>query len=180
MDVRARDLMTADVETVAPDDEVSEVLTRMARAPFNGYPVVETVATGDGTRDRSAERLVGIVTQRDMVELFQPSDRTIWIPIGLPPFLETIEYPVDLSWDTLDTELDLLKNADRPVSEVMTRDVQTVGPDATLDEVLDVLAADEEDVNRVPVVEDGALVGIITRDDVLDVIRAERRRERSE
>lgn len=178
MDVRARDLMTADVETVAPDDEVSEVLTRMARAPFNGYPVAETIATGDG--DRTAHRLVGIVTQRDMVELFQPSDRTIWIPIGLPPFLETIEYPVDLSWDTLDTELDLLKNADRPVREVMTVDVQTVGPDATLDEVLDVLAADEEDVNRVPVVEDGVLVGIITRDDVLDVIREERRRARPE
>jgi CBS domain-containing protein len=176
MEIRARDLMTADVETVAPDDAVSEVLTRMSRAPFNGYPVVETAETEDGD---PVERLVGIVTQRDMVELFQPSDRTLWIPIGLPPFLETIEYPVDLSWDTLDTELDLLKNADRPVREVMTADVETVGPDATLDEVLAVLAADEENVNRLPVVEDGALVGIITRDDVLDVIREERRSARS-
>jgi CBS domain-containing protein len=180
MDVRARDLMTADVKTVAPDDAVSEVLTRMSGAPFNGYPVAEPIASGDRSGDDGTERLVGIVTQRDVVELFQPSDRTIWIPIGLPPFLETIEYPVDLSWDALDTELDLLKNADRPVREVMTRDVQTVGSEATLDEVLDVLAADEADVNRVPVVEDGTLIGIITRDDVLEAIRMERRGVHSE
>ena len=165
MELRARHLMTRDVETVAADDEVSEVLTRMARAPFNGYPVVE-----NGT-------LVGIVTQRDLVEIFQPRDRTLWIPIGLPPFLETVTYGFDVSWDELDAELDLLRNAGRPVSEVMTRDVETVGPDATLDEILDLLASDDRDVNRIPVLDDGELVGIITREDVLRAIRDERARD---
>jgi CBS domain-containing protein len=170
----ARELMTTDVETVNADEEVSEVLTKMSRAPFNGYPVVETVETDDG----EVERLVGVVTQRDMVELFQPSDRTVWIPIGLPPFIETLDYQIDLSWDALDTELDLFKNAGRPVREVMTADVVTLGPDATLDEVLDVLATDERDVNRVPIVERDELVGIVTREDVLHAIRAERATER--
>jgi len=170
MNLIARDLMTEDVKTVTADMEVSEVLTRMSRADFNGYPVVERVETDDG----EVERLVGVVTQRDMVELFQPSNRTLWIPIGLPPFLETLEYQIDLSWDALDTELDLFKNAGKPVRKVMTTDVVTLPPDATFDEIVDVLATDERDVNRVPIVEGEELVGIVTREDVLRALRAER------
>jgi len=166
----ARELMTEDVETVTADEEVSEVLTKMSQADFNGYPVVERVET----EERTYERLVGVVTQRDMVELFQPSDRTVWVPIGLPPFLETLEYQIDLSWDALDTELDLFKNAGRPVRDVMTTDVVTLGPDATLDEILDVLATDERDVNRVPIIEDDEIVGIVTREDAIRAIRMER------
>jgi CBS domain-containing protein len=161
--MNARDLMTTDVETVHPDDEISEVLTRLARADFNGFPVVDD------------ERVVGIVTQRDLVHIFQPSDRTLWIPVGLPPFLETIEYAIDLSWDELDTELDLLKHAGKPVRSIMTEDVVTVTPEADFDRILDLLADDERDINRLPVVDDGRLLGIVARQDVLRTVRDERR-----
>jgi len=163
MELRARDMMTADVETVDADDEVADVLTKLSRRKFNGFPVLE-----DG-------ELVGVVTQRDFVDLFEPSDRTLWIPIGLPPFLETVEYAIDLSWDELDAELDLASAAGKAVREVMTRDVKTLGPEATLDDVLDVLATDDPNVNRIPIVEDGELVGIVTREDVVRAIRQERR-----
>jgi CBS domain-containing protein len=106
--VTARDIMTREVETVSPDDDVSEVLTRLARADFNGFPVTE-----DGI-------VVGIVTQGDLVDLFQPSDRTLWIPIGFPPFLESLTYAIDLSWDELDVGIvtqgdlvDLFQPSDR-------------------------------------------------------------------
>jgi CBS domain-containing protein len=161
--MNARDLMTTDVETVHPDDEISEVLTRLARADFNGFPVVDD------------ERVVGIVTQRDLVHIFQPSDRTLWIPVGLPPFLETIEYAIDLSWDELDTELDLLKHAGKPVRSIMTEDVVTVTPEADFDRILDLLADDGRDINRLPVVDDGRLLGIVARQDVLRTVRDERR-----
>ncbi|WP_435175730.1 CBS domain-containing protein [Halorussus sp. AFM4] len=163
--MQARDLMTTDVETVRPDDEISEVLTRLARADFNGFPVVD-----------DDERVVGIVTQHDLVHIFQPSDRTLWIPVGFPPFLETLEYAIDLSWDDLDTELDMLKHAGKPVSTVMTDDVVTVEPDTDFETILDLLADDERDINRLPVVDgDGRLVGIVARQDVLRAIRDERR-----
>ena len=165
--MNARDLMTTDVETVHPDDEISEVLTRLARADFNGFPVVD-----------DDERVVGIVTQHDLVGLFQPSDRTLWIPVGFPPFLETLEYAVDLSWDRLDTELDLLKYADEPVRTIMTEDVVTVDPGADFDRILDLLADDDRDINRLPVVDDdGRLLGIVARQDVLRAVRDERRRD---
>lgn len=176
--MRASDLMTTDVETVHPDDEISEVLTRLARADFNGFPVVEPVEgeSGDESDDRRGGRVVGIVTQRDLVNLFQPSDRTLWIPVGFPPFLETLEYAIDLSWEALDTELDLLKHAGKPISTVMTEDVVTVGPDEEFDRILDVLADDERDINRLPVIDDdGRLLGIVARQDVLRAVRDERR-----
>ncbi|WP_135824174.1 CBS domain-containing protein [Halorussus ruber] len=164
--MNARDLMTTDVETVHRDDEISEVLTRLGSADFNGFPVVD-----------DDDRVVGIVTQHDLVHIFQPSDRTLWIPVGLPPFLETLEYAIDLSWDDLDRELDLLKHAGKPVSTVMTDDVVTVRPDDDFDRLLDLLADDERDINRLPVVDDdGKLLGIVARQDVLRAVRDERRK----
>ena len=154
--------MTADVETVAPDDDVAAVLTRLARASFNGFPVVE-----DGD-------LVGIVTQGDLVDLFQPSDRTLWIPVGFPPFLESLTYGIDLSWDNLDVGLDMVRNSGRQIREVMTEDVVFVDPETDMDTVIALLADGERDINRLPVVEDGDLVGIIAREDVLRAIRDER------
>jgi CBS domain-containing protein len=163
MTTTARELMTTDVETVSPDDEIGDVLTRLARVQFNGFPV-----TDDG-------RVVGIVTQHDLVHLFQPSDRTLWIPIGFPPFLESLEYGFDLSWDELDAGIDLVKNAGKSVRTVMTENVVTVRPEDDIDHILDLLADAESDINRLPVIEDGQLVGIIARQDVLRALRDERR-----
>lgn len=159
IDLVAEDVMTADVETVEASDTISEVLTTLARRDFTGFPVVED------------QELVGVVTESDLVDIFQPSDRTLWLPIGLPPFLETVNYAIDISWDGLDTELDLAKNASKPVSEVMTRNPVVVEMDTAFDAIVDILGAEEPDVNRVPVVADGAVVSIITRQDVLRTLR---------
>ena len=160
MTLRAREIMTRDVEAVAPDDRVSDVLTRLGRAEFNGFPVVDEEA-----------RVVGIVTQSDLVRLFRSEDRLVWIPIGVPPFSETLPYAVDVSLDAFDLGIDAAKNARKPISEVMTRDVVTVGIDADVDEILSILADEERDINRVPVLEDGRLVGIVTRQDLLRALR---------
>ena len=152
--------MTRDVETLSPDDDVSEALTGLARADFDGFPVTE------------AGLVVGIVTQSDLVDLFQPSDRTLWIPVGFPPFLESLTYAIDLSWDEIDVGLDLARNAGRPIEEVMTADVVTVGPDADVDGMLELLADPGRDINRVPVVDGaGALLGIVAREDLLVALR---------
>lgn len=163
MALRARQIMTRDVEAVAPDDRVSDVLTRLARADFNGFPVVDEEA-----------RVVGIVTQSDLVRLFRSEERLVWIPIGVPPFSETLPYAVDVSLDEVDLGIDAAKNARKPVSEVMTRDVVTVDVDAGVDEILSILADEDRDINRVPVIEDGHLVGIVTRQDVLRALRDRR------
>lgn len=156
--------MTTDVKTVSPDDDVADVLGRLAKAGFNGFPVVDD----DGV-------VVGIVTQTDLVELFETKDRTLWIPVGFPPFVDTLTYAVDVSWDEIDVGIDFLRNADKPVSEVMTREVVTVRPETELTEIVDLLADDTRDINRLPVVDDdGRLAGIVARQDVLRALRDER------
>jgi CBS domain-containing protein len=58
-----------------------------------------------------------------------------------------------------------LKSAGVTVGEVMTREVLTVGPDASLAEAATIMA--EERVKIVPVAEDERLRGVVTRMDIL-------------
>lgn len=160
--MNAADVMTYDVETVSPDDEVGDVLGRLAKVDFSGFPVVE-----DGD-------VIGIVTEGDLVDLFEVEERVLWIPIGLPPFVDTLTYAIDASWTDLDLGLDLAAHVDDPIRDVMSTDVVTVGPDADLDDLLALLADTERDINRVPVIEDGELVGIVTRQDLLRGLKRER------
>ena len=164
MTLTARDLMEPDVKTVSPDDDVAEVFKRFARYEFSGFPVVD-----------DDERVVGVITESDLVDLFEPEDETLWIPVGLPPFVDTLSYQIKRPWADIDLGVDMIRNADRPVSEVMSADVATVTPDSDVDDVLDLLAGDDPDINRVPVVDDdGRLVGIIARQDVIRAFRDRR------
>jgi CBS domain-containing protein len=160
----AADVMTTDTKTVRPNTEIGTVLTKLARAEFDGFPVVD-----------EEYRVVGIVTQSDLIHVFQPSDRVVYVPIGFPPFSDVVDYAFDLSWDELDVGIDLVKTAGKPVKTVMTEAVVTVSPDADFDEVLAILANPDRDINRVPVVDgDGRLEGIVARQDLLRALAAER------
>jgi CBS domain-containing protein len=162
--MNARDLMVEDVKTVSPDADVSDVFHKFARNPFSGFPVVDD----DGV-------VVGVITESDLVDLFEPEEETLWIPIGLPPFVDTLTYQVKPPWGDLDLGIDLVRNADRPISEVMTADPATVTADAGVDEVLELLSGDDPDINRLPVVDDdGVLVGLVARQDVIRAFRDRR------
>lgn len=60
---------------------------------------------------------------------------------------------------------------ERTVADIMTRQVVTVSPDASLDEVAALLAS--KAIDRVPVVADRRIVGIVSRTD-LEPLRAPR------
>jgi CBS domain-containing protein len=158
----ASDVMTYDVERLSPDDEVGEVLGRLAEVEYSGFPVVED------------DDVVGIVTEGDLVDLFEVEDRVLWIPIGLPPFVDTLTYAIDASWDNLDLGIDLAAHVDDPIRDVMSTDVVAVDPGTSLDDLLALLADSERDINRLPVIEDGELVGIVTRQDLLRGLKQER------
>ncbi len=119
------DLMTPQPTTVPPDTPVSVAWRTMTERRFRHMPVVK-----DGGR------LVGIVTQRDLLVAARGSERRIDI------------------------------DDDRPVSEVMKREVDTVRPECCAAEAARHMLRTKR--SCLPVVDEtGTLVGILTEADYM-------------
>jgi CBS domain-containing protein len=144
-----RDLRVAEVSheewpTLGPDETVEGAIKLFAESGISGAPVVE-----DG-------RLVGIVTEGDLI--FRDAD------VKAPGFLDILGGLIPLgSWDEYRKEA--LKSAGVTVDEVMTRELITISPDASLAEASTIMA--DQRVKILPVAEGDALHSVITRMDIL-------------
>jgi len=140
--MQAKDIMTRDVATVAPNASVREAATLMTDRRLSGLPVV----TADG-------RAIGILTASDLLYRVETGAerRPSW-------FASFFARPDELARQ-------YAKDHGRKVHEVMARHIISVLEDASVSEVADVL--DRNGLKRVPVIRDGALVGIISRGDLV-------------
>jgi CBS domain-containing protein len=130
--------------TLGPDETVEAAIKLFAESDISGAPVVD------------GGRLVGIVTEGDLI--FRDAD------IKAPGFLDILGGLIPLgSWDEYRKEA--LKSAGVTVDEVMTRELITISPDASLAEASTIMA--EKRVKILPVAEDDTLRGIVTRMDIL-------------
>lgn len=86
-------------------------------------------------------RLVGVVSDRDLLRAAGPS-------------LGVIEFDADVGTDI-----------DKPLREIMTRDLVTADPLMSIEEVADTMLRAE--VSALPVLDEGRLVGIVTTADLL-------------
>ena len=143
-ELRVADIAHEEWPTLGPDETVEGVIKLFAESGISGAPVVE------------AGRLVGIVTEGDLI--FRDAE------IRAPGFLDILGGLIPLgSWDEYRKEA--LKSAGVTVDEVMTRELITISPDATLAEASTIMA--DKRVKILPVAEDDTLRGIITRMDIL-------------
>ncbi|HEX2953635.1 MAG TPA: CBS and ACT domain-containing protein [Bacillota bacterium] len=122
--------MTVNPVTVEENIPVLEATELMRKYQVHRLPVMH------------GDRLVGIVTERDLLKV-SPSSATT------------------LSVYELNYLLSKLK-----VSEAMAKNPITVTPDTTLEEAA--LIMRDREIGGLPVVEDGKLLGIITETDVFD------------
>jgi len=79
--------------------------------------------------------------------------------------LEILEVPFRdlLKWEKLHASVgDISK---KKVSEVMHRDVRTIGPADSIEEAASIMTRHR--INRLPVIENDKLVGIVTRGDII-------------
>ncbi|HSO99311.1 MAG TPA: CBS domain-containing protein [Solirubrobacteraceae bacterium] len=141
--------MQRDIVAVHPEDDVERLLRLMRERDLPGVPVID-----------HSDRLVGIVTEADLVIRDQEADLRLPHHIDLLGgviFLEPIKH----------YEQRLRQAFASTVSEMMTRDPITVAPDDTVRHAARLIATHRH--NRLPVVdEDGTLVGVLTRVDVLE------------
>jgi CBS domain-containing protein len=143
-ELRVGDVMETDWPTLRPEQTVEDVIKLFAESGISGAPVVE-----DG-------RLAGIVTEGDLI--FQDAE------IKAPGFLDILGGVIPLgNWDEYRREA--IKSAGVTVGEVMTADVITISPDASLAEAATIMA--EERIKLLPVAEESRLRGVITRMDIL-------------
>ena len=143
-ELRVADIAHEEWRTLGPDETVEGVIKLFAESGISGAPVVE------------AGRLVGIVTEGDLI--FRDAE------IRAPGFLDILGGLIPLgSWDEYRKEA--LKSAGVTVDEVMTRELITISPDASLAEASTIMA--DKRVKILPVAEDDILHGVITRMDIL-------------
>ncbi|MDP9424787.1 MAG: CBS domain-containing protein, partial [Actinomycetota bacterium] len=121
-----------------------EAIKLFAEARISGAPIV------------SGGRLLGIMTEGDLI--FRDAE------VKSPGFLDILGGMIPLS-STEEYRTEALKSAGVTVDEVMTGDVVTVDPDATLADTATVMARERKKV--LPVIEGERLVGVITRMDIL-------------
>lgn len=137
--MKVRDLMTTDPVTTTPDAPLKEAARLMVRHKVSGLPVVD-----DG-------KVVGIVTEGDFLRQEASRDQ---------PYRFSL-------LDALFGDEPAGPPAAETVGEVMTVQVLTVAPEASLSEAARIMTSRR--VKRLPVVgADGALLGVISRADVVN------------
>ena len=140
--MKAKDVMTADVVTVAEDASVNEAIRLMLQRKISGLPVVDKSGT-----------LVGMVTEGDFLRRSELGTER-----HAPRWIEFLAGPGKLAEDYVHAK-------GRKVGDVMTDKVHAVDEDAPLNEVVETM--ERRRVKRVPVLRGRTLVGIVTRANLL-------------
>jgi CBS domain-containing protein len=141
--MRAHQIMTRSVVTIAPDATIVEAANTMLRHHVSGLPVVDAEGA-----------LVGIVSQGDFIrrsEIGTQRKRGRWLKALLG-----------------DSAVEYVQEHGRRVSDVMTSDPITVTEDATLEDI--VSAMETNGVKRLPVMKGDRLVGIVSRANLMQAV----------
>jgi CBS domain-containing protein len=143
--MKAKDVMTPHVITIAPDASVLEALQLMLTHKISGLPVVD-----------AGGNLAGIVTEGDFLrrsETGTERKRSRWVEFLLGPGALAKDY---------------VQSHARRIDEVMTTDVATIAEDSDLDEVVALM--ERRCIKRLPVVRGNTLVGIVSRANLLHAL----------
>jgi CBS domain-containing protein len=145
--LQARNIMTTDVLTVSPETSISELSKLLENRKIGGVPVVDK----DG-------RLVGVITQSDLVERARD--------LEMPPAINILDLHIYLQ---IPSQLfhKVEKMLGTTVGNCMTENPVTVAPDTPVSKVAALMA--KEKVHTLPVLEGTKLVGIIGK---MDLVRA--------
>jgi CBS domain-containing protein len=143
--MKAKDIMTSPVITVAPDTPVREIAALLFERRISGVPVLE-----DG-------RLVGLVSEADLLhrheigtDSVQP--RSWWLRL----------FSADC------TPAEYIKSHATQARDIMAREVVSVAQDTPVAEIATLL--ETRGIKRVPVLRGAQLVGIVSRANLIQAL----------
>lgn len=143
--MRAHQIMTKDVITVAPHTSIEDAAKIMLRCHISGLPVVD-----------ESGALKGIVSQSDFLHRSE-----IGTGRKRPALIEFFCGPGRLASE-------FVHERGRKVEDVMTCDPVTVEEETPLDELVHLM--EKKDIKRLPVMRGESLVGIVTRSNILRAV----------
>ncbi len=152
--ILAEDIMTREVITVSPGDDVEKAARLLLENNISGLPVI----TEDG-------RVAGMISEADIIFRQKKVDAPSYsVILGAVVYLKSPQRYIE----------ELKRTVALTVEELMNKNLHTVGPEATVEEISTVMV--EKGVNRVPVVDEkGRLLGIVTRQDIIRTVHGQRR-----
>ena len=140
--MKAKDVMTRKVISVAPEATVLQAARLMLQHHISGLPVLDK--KGD---------LVGILSEGDFLsrrETKTERRRARWLEFLLGPGRVAADY---------------VHSHGSKVSEVMTPEVKTTGEETALEDIVQTM--EKNHIKRMPVLRGAKLVGIVTRSDLM-------------
>jgi CBS domain-containing protein len=143
--MKAGDIMSPRVVSIAPDANVLEAIRLMLQKHISGLPVI----------DKSGA-LVGVVTEGDFLRRTETGTER-----KRPRWLEFLMGPRRMADEYVHTHA-------RKVDDVMTREPITVTEDASLDEVVRIM--ERKRIKRLPVMRGKEVVGIVSRANLLHAL----------
>ena len=143
--LKASDIMTKDVVTVQEDMTVEALGRIFIEKRISGAPVLN-----------SQGKIVGIVTENDLV---RKNSR-----LHIPTVVRIFDAFVPLG-RTERVEEEIRRISASTVSEICSRTVVTVPPDATLQDISSLMF--EKGVHLIPVLDAGDIVGIVGKIDII-------------
>jgi len=143
----ARDIMTTEVLTVSPETSIADLSKTLENRKIGGVPVVD-----------QGGRLVGVITQSDLVERARD--------LELPPAINILDLHIYLQIPS-----HLIQRVEKmlgtTVGDCMTPNPITVAPDTPVSQIAALMA--KQKVHTIPVLKGGKIVGVIGK---MDLVRA--------
>jgi len=143
--MRAHQIMTRPVITVAPETPIIEAANIMLQRHISGLPVVD-----------KAGQLVGIISEGDFIrrsEIGTQRKRGRFLKFILGPGKEATDF---------------VHEHGRKIAEIMTPDPLTINEDTDLETIVELM--EKNGVKRLPVMRGDKLVGIVSRSNLLQTV----------
>jgi CBS domain-containing protein len=152
---KVSDVMRTEVLTISPNKRLPDLERKLLSSRVGALPVVDSVGG-----------LVGIVSRSDMVRQLC-LERSLGEAMADAYRSQTNDQFADQAQQDVGGRIgERMENL--AVSDVMIRDVLTVGPDESLAKAAQLMI--DRHVHRLPVVADGRLVGILSSLDLARVV----------
>ena len=149
--IKVKDIMTKNVITCGAATSVQEAARLMYLNGLTGMPVLN-----------AKDEVIGIITEYDLTRI----EDHLHLPVTFGFLGSIVSLDNPLNGDEVEKQLQKL--AATKVEDLMTKDVKSIAPNASIEDVAELFL--HQKANPVPVMEGNQLAGIISRADIIKLI----------